>query len=81
MFRINDLLAGQSTDIRGSEDDIVPALTSDGKTLKTWDSSAYKYGRVVDKFTKNYVDYVIVMFNHPDDPPSNYVRYLYLAPE
>lgn len=58
--------------------DLIAVEEPDG-SLKVWDGA--KYGSVVDKFSKNFVDYVIVMFNHPNNPPSNQVRYLYLAPE
>lgn len=45
---------------------------------RAWDGA--KYGRIVDRFTEDGIRYVVVNFDAPGDPPSNYIDYIYLAP-
>lgn len=84
MFRVNDLLqepddlfAGQGIDIK-YEDTNDTWVVMDGQNVRVWDGA--KYGKIVDRFNKNEVNYVIVMFDAPGNPPSNSKRYVYLAP-
>ncbi len=60
------------------DDAVVPVYGPGGRELKVYDSP--KYARIVERFQEDGVRYVIVMFNHPSNPPSNDTRYLYLAP-
>lgn len=68
MFRVEDLLGDFPT----------PVFAEDGDDLKVYDKP--KYSRIVDRYQEDGVRYVVVMFDHPDNPPSNSTRYLYLAP-
>jgi hypothetical protein len=47
---------------------------------KVWNNA--KYGQVIDSFSQDAVQYVIVKFNAPGNPPppSNDIEYIYLAP-
>lgn len=65
--------------IQGNGDEKAVPVYSDGQSLKVWDNA--KYGRIVDRFEEGGTKYVHVMFDHPDNPPSNNTVYLYLAPE
>lgn len=79
---VADLIAAQSTDIKNEvslEDRGLIAWATYGREIKVWDNAPY--GQIIDRFTKNYIDYVIVMFDHPHNPPSNNIEYIYLAPE
>ena len=87
MFNVKNILSAESTDIKElkpgakSLEELLSrtvAVVEPGtENLKTWDGA--KYGKIVDRFTSNYINYVIVMFDHPGNPPSNQTRYLYLA--
>lgn len=79
-LRSFSITANQATDIKNSVLlDIFGELVLDEyQEIKVWDFA--KYGKVIDSFSKNYVDYVIVMFDHPGNPPSNSIQYIYRAP-
>jgi len=75
-FNVDDIISGQSTDIKDEAAARGAKIMYNGREIKVWDHA--KYGKIIDRFSKNYINYVIVMFNHPDNPPSNSTQYIYL---
>lgn len=84
MFKVDELFNAESTDIKELKpgDKYYSAIVifeADSNEIRVWQGSPK--AKVVDEFTKNGVDYVIVMFDAPGNPPSNNTRYLYRAPQ
>lgn len=75
MFNLSDILGN---------DKIVPVTDKNGN-LKVWNPDELD-PKVLARVSKHRearggVNYIIVYFNAPGDPPSNDIGYKYLAPE